>query len=186
MPSARRRPPAIRSGHPPRRLVIVDEARTLLRDGEGAKFLYRLSKSARKRRAGLAVITQDVGDLLGTDLGQAVIANAATQVLLRQAPQAVVVVSDAFGLTAGEARLLLGARRGEGLLLSGTHRVGFQPWPPRRNTSSASETWNCPTTADLSSPIPTIHRTFRSTKPGPQGRQTLAARSPFALQERSP
>lgn len=118
--------PAVRSANPPRRLVIVDEAWTLLRDGEGAKFLYRLSKSARKRRAGVAVITQDVGDLLGSDLGQAVIANAATQVLLRQAPQAVDIVADAFGLTAGEARLLLGARRGEGLLLSGTHRVSFQ------------------------------------------------------------
>ena len=117
-----------RDGRPPqvRRLVVVDEAWTLLRDGEGAKFLYRLSKSARKRGAGLSVITQDVGDLLGSDLGQAVIANAATQILLRQAPQAIDVVTDAFGLTAGEARLLLGARRGQGLLLSGTHRVSFQ------------------------------------------------------------
>jgi type IV secretory pathway VirB4 component len=121
-------PTNVREGRPPqvRRLVVVDEAWTLLRDGEGAKFLYRLSKSARKRRAGLSVITQDVGDLLGSDLGQAVIANAATQVLLRQAPQAVDVVADAFGLTGGEARLLLAARRGEGLLLSGTHRVSFQ------------------------------------------------------------
>ena len=118
--------PAVWSTNPPRRLVFVDEAWTLLRDGEGAKFLSRLAKSARKRRAGLAVITQDVGDLLGSDLGQVVIANAATQILLRQASQAVDVVADVFGLTAGEARLLLGARRGEGLLLSGTHRVSFQ------------------------------------------------------------
>ncbi|WP_189082179.1 VirB4 family type IV secretion system protein [Mangrovihabitans endophyticus] len=113
-------------GMPPRRLVIVDEAWVLLQDGAGATFLYRLSKSARKRRAGVSVITQDVGDLLGSELGQAVIANAATQILLRQAAQSVDVVADTFGLTAGEARLLLSARRGEGLLISGTHRVGFQ------------------------------------------------------------
>ncbi|MET8311649.1 DUF87 domain-containing protein [Micromonospora sp. NPDC005173] len=118
--------PAIRSAQTPRRLVVVDEAWTLLRDGEGARFLSRLAKSARKRRAGLAVITQDVGDLLGSELGQVVIANAATQVLLRQAPQAIDIIADVFGLTAGEARILLGARRGEGLLISGTHRVGFQ------------------------------------------------------------
>ncbi|MEV4517130.1 DUF87 domain-containing protein [Dactylosporangium sp. NPDC049525] len=110
----------------PRRLVFVDEAWTLLRDGAGAKFLARLAKSARKRRAGLAVVTQDVGDLLGSDLGQVVVANAATQILLRQAPQVIEVVGDAFGLTGGEARLLLSARRGEGLLLAGSHRVGFQ------------------------------------------------------------
>ena len=109
-----------------RRLVIVDEAWTLLRDGEGARFLFRLAKAARKRRAGVSVITQDAADLLGSDLGQAVIANAATQILMRQSPQAIDVVADAFGLTAGEARVLLAARRGEGVLLSGTHRVGFQ------------------------------------------------------------
>ncbi|MEV1321242.1 DUF87 domain-containing protein [Micromonospora arborensis] len=118
--------PATRCAQAPRRLVVVDEAWTLLRDGEGARFLSRLAKSARKRRAGLAVITQDVGDLLGSDLGQVVIANAATQVLLRQAPQAIDLIADVFGLTAGEARVLLGAGRGEGLLISGTHRVGFQ------------------------------------------------------------
>ncbi|MDG4795386.1 DUF87 domain-containing protein [Micromonospora sp. WMMD1082] len=122
--------PAVWSANPPRRLVFVDEAWTLLRDGEGAKFLSRLAKSARKRRAGLAVITQDVGDLLGSDLGQVVIANAATQILLRQASAD--VVADVFGLTAGEARLLLGARRGEGLLLSGTHRVSFQAVASRK------------------------------------------------------
>jgi DNA helicase HerA-like ATPase len=120
--------PAVWSTNPPRRLVFVDEAWTLLRDGQGAKFLSRLAKSARKRRAEVAVITQDVGDLLGSDLGQVVIANAATQILFRQAPQAIDVVADVFGLTAGEARLLLGARRGEALLLSGTHRVKL----PRR------------------------------------------------------
>ncbi|GIF47493.1 uncharacterized protein DUF87 [Asanoa ferruginea] len=118
--------PAGRLEQTPRRLVVVDEAWTLLRDGEGAKFLSRLAKSARKRRAGLTVITQDVGDLLSSDLGQVVIANATTQILLRQAPQAIDVVADVFALTAGEAQVLLAARRGEGLLMSGTHRVGFQ------------------------------------------------------------
>jgi type IV secretory pathway VirB4 component len=108
-----------------RRLVVVDEAWTLLRDGEGARFLYRLAKAARKRGAGLTVITQDVADLLSSDLGQAVVGNAATQILLRQAPQAIAAVTAAFGLTTGEGRLLLAAQRGEGLLLSGAHRVAF-------------------------------------------------------------
>jgi len=109
-----------------RRLVVVDEAWTLLRDGEGAKFLYRLAKAARKRRAGVAVVTQDAADLLGSDLGQAVIANAATQILMRQAPQAIDLIADTFALTGGEARMLLAAGRGEALLLAGSHRVAFQ------------------------------------------------------------
>jgi hypothetical protein len=113
-------------GGVPRRLVVVDEAWLLLRDGEGARFLYRMSKAARKRNAGLTVITQDAADVLGTDLGRAVVSNAATQILLRQAPQAIDAVADAFGLTGGERRLLLTARRGQGLLISGTNRTGFE------------------------------------------------------------
>ena len=111
---------------PSRRLVVVDEAWLLMRDGEGARFLFRMSKAARKRNAGLTVVTQDAADVLGTDLGQAVVSNAATQVLLRQAPQAIDAVGEAFGLTDGERRLLLAARRGHGLLISGVSRTSFE------------------------------------------------------------
>lgn len=108
-----------------RRLVAVDEAWLLLRDGAGAAFLSRLAKSARKRNAGLMVITQDADDLLSTSLGHTVIANAATQVLLRQAPQSIAAVTHAFALTDTEADLLTCARRGDALLLAGRTRVAF-------------------------------------------------------------
>ena len=55
------------------------------------------------------------------------IANSATQILLRQAPQAIGKVADEFRLSAGERQLLLSARRGEGLLAAGpSSRVSFQ------------------------------------------------------------
>ncbi|WP_051469144.1 VirB4 family type IV secretion system protein [Actinomadura oligospora] len=108
------------------RLIVVDEAWLLMRDAEGAKFLYRMAKAARKHWAGLAVISQDAADLLGSDLGQAVVANAATQILLRQAPQAIDVIADAFALSDGERGLLLSAERGRGLLTAGSQRVAFQ------------------------------------------------------------
>jgi type IV secretory pathway VirB4 component len=109
-----------------RRFVVVDEAWLLMRDPEGAKFLHRAAKSARKHWAGLTVVTQDAADLLASDLGQAVVANAATQILLRQAPQAIDAVGDAFGLSEGERAFLVAARQGEGLLSVAAHqRVGF-------------------------------------------------------------
>ncbi|MHB1584192.1 MAG: VirB4 family type IV secretion system protein [Acidimicrobiales bacterium] len=108
-----------------RRLVIVDEAWLLMRDPEGAKFLYRAAKSARKHWCGLAVVTQDAADLLGSPLGMAVVANAATQILLRQAPQAIDVLAETFGLSDGERAWLLGAAQGDGLLASGADRVAF-------------------------------------------------------------
>jgi hypothetical protein len=104
------------------RFVVVDEAWLLMRLPAGAKFLYRLAKSARKYLAGLTVATQDAADVLATDLGKAVVANAATQVLLRQAPQSITEVGDAFGLSEGERRFLCSADRGQGLLAVGAHQ----------------------------------------------------------------
>src|SRR5207302_457197 len=54
-----------------RRCVLVDEAWLLMREPAGARFLFRLAKSARKRWCGLTAITQDAGDLLGSELGAA-------------------------------------------------------------------------------------------------------------------
>jgi type IV secretory pathway VirB4 component len=118
--------PTSSAGDVVRRLVVVDEAWLLLRDGEGARFLFRMAKAARKRATGLTVVTQDAADVLGTDLGLAVVSNAATQILMRQAPQAIDAVTAAFRLTAGEGRLLLNAPQGEGLLVAGHTRIPFR------------------------------------------------------------
>ena len=104
---------------------MVDEAWLLMREPEGAKFLLRMAKAARKWWAGLAVITQDTADVLSTDLGRAVVANARTQILLRQAPQALDAVADAFHLSAGERDFLATAPVGTGLLTAGEQRVAF-------------------------------------------------------------
>ncbi|MGH9091947.1 MAG: VirB4 family type IV secretion system protein [Acidimicrobiales bacterium] len=109
-----------------RRLVVLDEAWLLMRDPQGAQFVFRAAKAARKHWCGLTVVTQDAADLLGSDLGQAVVANAATQILLRQAPQTVAHLAERFALSTGERQFLLGARRGEGLLCAGAERVEFQ------------------------------------------------------------
>lgn len=108
-----------------RRLVVVDEAWKLLRSGRSAEWLSTLAKSARKRLAGLAVVTQDVDDVLDSALGRTVIGNAATQLIGRQAPQAVEAVARAFGLTGAERELVATARPGEMLLAAGQTHVAF-------------------------------------------------------------
>ncbi|WP_225732215.1 MULTISPECIES: PrgI family protein [unclassified Nocardia] len=107
------------------RLVVVDEAWLLMRQPAGAEFLFKAAKSMRKHWAGLTVATQDCGDVLSTELGRAIVANAATQVLLRQAPQAIEEVAAAFALSDGERAFLLSAGRGQGLLATGQHRAVF-------------------------------------------------------------
>jgi len=108
------------------RLATVDEAWLLMQSAAGADYLFRMAKAFRKRWAGLTVATQDTGDLLGSDLGKAIVANAATQILLRQAPQAIDEITQVFDLSQGERQFLLTADRGQGLLAAGTHRVAFE------------------------------------------------------------
>ncbi|WP_280314842.1 PrgI family protein [Nocardia wallacei] len=108
------------------RMVTVDEAWLIMRQPAGAEFLYRAAKSFRKHWAGLTVATQDSADVLSTELGRAIVTNAATQILLRQAPQAIDEVATAFKLSDGEQQFLLTAARGSGLLaLGGTDRAVF-------------------------------------------------------------
>jgi type IV secretory pathway VirB4 component len=131
--------PAIRR----RRLVVVDEAWLLMQQHSGADFLFRMAKASRKRWAGLVIATQDTADVLGSDRGKAVVANAATQILLRQAPQAIDEITRTFDLSLGERQFLLSADRGQGLLSTGTQRVAFQsiasPFEHNLATSAPAE-----------------------------------------------
>ncbi|GAA4895849.1 VirB4 family type IV secretion system protein [Streptomonospora salina] len=106
------------------RTITVDEGWVLLQNPIGARYLYKLAKAGRKRWCGLTLITQDVGDVLATDLGRAIVANAATSLLLRQAPQNLDALAEAFGLSHGERQIVSTASRGQALLLSGERRAG--------------------------------------------------------------
>ena len=107
-------------------LVVVDEAWWLMRHPDTASFLFRLAKTARKRRAGLTLITQDVGDVLARPEGEAMIANSALQILMKQAPQAMPRLAELFRLTPAEQSWLLNAQRGEALMVAQGRRVPFQ------------------------------------------------------------
>jgi type IV secretory pathway VirB4 component len=107
-------------------LVVVDEAWWLMRHPDTASFLFRLAKTARKRRAGLTLITQDVSDVLTRPEGEAMIANSALQILMKQAPQAMPRLAELFRLTPAEQSWLLNAQRGEALMVAQGKRVPFQ------------------------------------------------------------
>jgi hypothetical protein len=97
------------------RLITVDEDWLLLQSEAGARFLLRTAKLARKWWAELTVATQDIDDVLGS----AMITNSATQILMRQAPQAIDQIARVFHLLAGQRAVLTSADRGHGLLLAG-------------------------------------------------------------------
>lgn len=115
----------VRAGERKPRVVVVDEAWLLLCEESAAHFLARLAKSARKYWCGLTTVTQDVGDVLSSELGQAVLTNSATQVLLRQSPQAIPALAQAFQLSEGERSYLQTCDQGRGLFCSGTERAAL-------------------------------------------------------------
>ena len=110
-------------------LVVVDEAWWLMRHPDTVSFLFRLAKTARKRHAGLTLITQDVSDVLARPEGEAMIANSALQILMKQAPQAMPRLAELFRLTPAEQSWLLNAQRGEALMVAQGRRVPFQVVP---------------------------------------------------------
>lgn len=109
-----------------KRLLVVDEAWTLMQHEDSAKFLFGLVKRARKYYLGITTITQDVEDFLKSKYGKPIITNSSMQLLLKQAPTAAEVLKTTFNLTEGERYLLLNSGVGQGLFFAGNQHVAIQ------------------------------------------------------------
>ena len=109
-----------------RRLLIVDEAWQLMDHEDSANFLFSLAKRARKYNLGLTTVTQDVEDFMASKMGRAIVANSSMQLLLKQNPSAVDVLSDVFKLTEQEKKLLANFPIGNGLFFAGQNHVHIQ------------------------------------------------------------
>jgi type IV secretory pathway VirB4 component len=88
--------------------------------------LFSLAKRARKYNLGITTITQDVEDFMGSRMGRAIVANASMQLLLKQSPSAVDVLSDVFKLTSEEKKRLSQFPVGQGLFFAGQNHVHIQ------------------------------------------------------------
>ncbi len=108
--------------------LLVDEA-WLLADPQTPQalgFLRDLSKRIRKYGGSLIVATQNLVDFLAPELarlGQPVLSNASTKLLMRQEAKDLEAMRDLLRLSEAECDLLAGARRGEGLLLAGNQHL---------------------------------------------------------------
>ena len=109
-----------------KRMLIVDEAWQLMKYDDSANFIFSLAKRARKYFLGLTTITQDVEDFMGSKMGRAIVANSSLQLLLKQSPSAVDVLSDVFKLTEEEKKRLANFPIGQGLFFAGQSHVHIQ------------------------------------------------------------
>ncbi|MBI5422184.1 DUF87 domain-containing protein [Candidatus Peregrinibacteria bacterium] len=109
-----------------RRMLVIDEAWSLVQYEDSARFLYGLVKRARKYYLGITTITQDVEDFIKSDYGRPIITNSSMQILLKQSPSAVEGLVKMFNLTEGEKFLLLNSTVGQGLFFAGLKHVAIQ------------------------------------------------------------
>ncbi len=109
-----------------RRLLVIDEAWSLMQYEDSARFLYGLVKRARKYYLGITTITQDVEDFVESSYGKPIITNSSMQLLLKQSTSAIDKLTEIFNLTEGEKYLLLNANVGQGLFFAGLKHVAIQ------------------------------------------------------------
>jgi conjugal transfer ATP-binding protein TraC len=109
-----------------KRMLVIDEAWSMMQHEDSAKFLYGLVKRARKYYLGVTTITQDVEDFIKSDYGKPIITNSSMQLLLKQAPSAVDTLAKIFNLTEGEKYVLLNSGVGQGLFFAGLKHVAIQ------------------------------------------------------------
>ena len=109
-----------------KRILVVDEAWTMMQHEDSAKFLFGLVKRARKYYLGVTTITQDVEDFIQSSYGKPIITNSSLQLLLKQSPSAVDILAKIFNLTEGEKYVLLNSGVGQGLFFAGLKHVAIQ------------------------------------------------------------
>lgn len=112
--------------NPRPRLLLVDEAWSLLQFPEGGRFLASLVRRARKRYLGMVTISQDINDFLGSEWGQTILKNSSTKLLMKQDSSSIDLITDTFKLSAGERRQLLASEKGEGLLFALGARIAIR------------------------------------------------------------
>jgi len=100
-----------------KKLLVIDEAWSLLGKSEEASYIFEIVKTCRKFNLGLLLITQDVADLVNSKAGGAVLANSAYTFLLRQKPAVIDNVVKKFHLSDMEKEYLLTATQGKGILI---------------------------------------------------------------------
>jgi conjugal transfer ATP-binding protein TraC len=100
-----------------RKILLIDEAWSLLSRTEDASYIFEIVKTCRKFNMGLLLINQEVEGLLSSAAGKSVLANSAYTVLLKQKPAVITNICKTFHLSQFERDYILSASVGEGILL---------------------------------------------------------------------
>jgi len=85
-----------------KKIVIIDEAWDLLKEGEISSFMEHAYRKFRKYRGSVAIATQSINDLYDNPVGRAIAENSASMYLLGQTEEAIESVKENKHLTLSE------------------------------------------------------------------------------------
>lgn len=100
-----------------RKVLVIDEAWSLLSRAEDASYIFEIVKTCRKFNMALFLINQEVEGMVQSEAGKSVLANSSYTILMRQKPAVIQAIQDVFHLSNTERTFLLTASVGEGILL---------------------------------------------------------------------
>jgi conjugal transfer ATP-binding protein TraC len=109
-----------------KRLLVIDEAWYFMQHPDSARFIYAMTKRARKYYLAITTITQDVEDFLGNNYGKAIVSNASIKLLMKQSTVSINALAETFYLSKGERQLLVTADVGEGIFFVGQNHVALR------------------------------------------------------------
>jgi hypothetical protein len=108
------------------KMVLIDEAWSLLSQADEAPFLLEMVKTSRKFHLSLAMVVQELRDLAASDAGRSVLANTSSKFFFKQDPAVIDELVELLHLNAHERRLLLTSGRGEGLAMMDLEHVAIK------------------------------------------------------------
>jgi len=114
-----------------RKLVVIDEAWTLMQKENTGRFIANLSRHTRHFNTGLTLISQTAEEFLGTEQGRVVMKNSAVALLMRHKHVSDDMI-EFYRLTGTEKNLIEMAKTGletgysEGVLLAGSVHITLQ------------------------------------------------------------
>ena len=100
-----------------RKLLVIDEAWSLLSRTEDASYIFEIVKTCRKFNLALFLINQEVEGMLASEAGRSVLANSSYTLLMRQKPAVINAIQETFHMSNAERTFLLTAPVGEGILI---------------------------------------------------------------------
>lgn len=96
-----------------RKYFYMDEAWSMLSDGMG-EFVESMYRTVRKNNGSMSIITQGINEIISSKMGPAILANAATCVILNHTDQTEILkLASHLGLTTHEVELIRSIRKND-------------------------------------------------------------------------